>query len=279
MIFTHLFFPALPAASLPLKLAKPLSSLTPLIMAAKEAMKSNRYQIIGRPLTFFFYFKKSFFLIYEKVLSLNFKEMVYTPEKKIKLLTPTNQEKIANKMTTLNQKIVDWTQFYVLCRKISGPFIMLEICILFFWYHYNRSHSLSWAVFNTWMADLSFSEYLFYLLVFFSLFFIAFFSLTFTFWIAFFEKCFLCLNWRQVWWKLCSSLYWQGTQYGLTLYRSYNQLLLHVIFQFRIWAEGRKVCDFYSVFSKCERVNFRNFMVVSYLAFDTCIEKTNNLYL
>lgn len=72
-----------------------------------------------------------------------------------------------------------WTESLALhlsAESPSGPFIMLEICVLFCWLHYNRSHSLSFlGVFSILEWRICFSEYLFYLLLFFSLFFIAFF--------------------------------------------------------------------------------------------------------
>lgn len=75
-----------------------------------------------------------------------------------------------------------WTESIALLLSAdspSGPFIMLEICNFFCWLHRNKSHSLSLleSIFNTWMANSSFSDYLFHLLVVFSLFFIAFFFL------------------------------------------------------------------------------------------------------
>ena len=126
-----------------------------------------------------------------------------------KLLLPEdNQEKIAkqNDNFLLNpffrvQKEL-WTESLVLCLSAespSGPFIMLEICILFCWLHYNRSHSLSLLGYFQYLngrfefcrvcvlsASLLFSllhNFLFLDLLLLSC----------------FEKCFLCLNWRQVW--------------------------------------------------------------------------------
>ena len=82
------------------------------------------------------------------IILLGFKEMVcITWRKKNKLLLPEdNQEKIAKQNDNFRVQKELWTESLALrlcAESPSGPFIMLEICILFFWYHYNRSHSLS----------------------------------------------------------------------------------------------------------------------------------------
>lgn len=79
-------------------------------------------------------------------------------EKSILLLPEDNQEKITkqNDNFLLNpffrvQKEL-WTESLALLLSADsplGPFIMLEICLLFCWVHCNRSHSLSlWGCFQ-----------------------------------------------------------------------------------------------------------------------------------
>lgn len=84
----------------------------------------------------------------KSIILWGFKEMVcITWRKKNKLLLPEdNQEKIAKQNDNFRVQKELWTESLALrlcAESPSGPFIMLEICILFFWYHYNRSHSLS----------------------------------------------------------------------------------------------------------------------------------------
>ena len=116
-------------------------------------------------------------------------------EEKNKLPFPEdNQEKIAkqNDNFLLNpffrvQKEL-WTESlaYVFQQKAHQGHLS---CLRFAFYFadfiiIDPIHCPFWGIFSTWMADLSFSEYLFYLLVFFSLFFITFFPLTCSFWVA-----------------------------------------------------------------------------------------------
>lgn len=144
----------------------------------------------------FFHFLKRNLLIYENYYLLGFKEMVCITWRKKQTTTSWRQPR--ENCKTEWQLSVD-SLLYRVQKELrteslallfsadspSGPFIVLEICILFCWLHRDRSHSLSpWgSIFNTWMADSSFSEYLFHLLVF-CLFFIAFFFLSFLHWVA-----------------------------------------------------------------------------------------------
>lgn len=127
-------------------------------------------------------------------------------EEKSKLLLPEdNQEKITkqNDNFLLNpffrvQKEL-WTESLALllsANSPSGPFIMLEICLLFCGVHCNRSHSLSlWGYFQYLNSRFEFFR-VFVSSASFSLF-VAFFFLDLLL-LSCFEKFFLGLNLRQV---------------------------------------------------------------------------------